>query len=154
MTSLVEEIGIKVKTRIIPQAMEEGDEEGSSAAASRLRFIHQLPLMPQWAMDMRLAEKYMSLGVLRSAVEIYERLQLSCETALCYAAADEEKEAERIILERINSHPEDARAVSILGDIRQDPNLWIKAWEIGKYSKAKASLSRYFYNPPQSSRTY
>ena len=151
MTSLVEEIGIKVKTRIIPQAMEEGDEEGSSAAASRLRFIHQLPLMPQWAMDMRLAEKYMSLGVLRSAVEIYERLQLSCETALCYAAADEEKEAERIILERINSHPEDARAVSILGDIRQDPNLWMKAWEIGKYSKAKASLSRYFYNPPQSS---
>lgn len=150
MTSLVEEIGIKVKTRIIPQAMEEGTD-GGSAAASRLRFIHQLPLMPQWAMDMRLAEKYMSIGVLRSAVEIYKRLQLSCETALCYAAVDDEKEAERIILERINSHPEDARAVSILGDIRQDPNLWIKAWEIGKYSKAKASLSRYYYNPPQGS---
>lgn len=151
MTSLVEEIGIKIKSRIIPQAAEEADGSDISAVATRLRFIHQLPLMPQWAMDTRLAEKYMSLGVLRSAVEIYERLELACEAALCYAAVDEEKEAERIILERIRTHPDDARAVSILGDIRQDPNLWLKAWEIGKYAKAKASLSRYYHNPPQSS---
>ncbi|EGV60860.1 TPR-like protein [Yamadazyma tenuis ATCC 10573] len=150
MTSLIEEIGIKIKTRIIPQAQEEASLDDSSPAASRLRFIHQMTLMPQWSMDMKLAEKYMSIGVIRSALEIFERLQLSCETALCYAAVEQEQEAKRILLERIRLHPEDARAVSILGDITQDPELWEKAWEIGKYHKAKASLSHYYYSPPQS----
>lgn len=151
MTSLVEEMGIKIKTRILPQAVEEQSSDGSGPAASRLRFIHQMTLIPQWNMDMILAEKYMSIGVLRSALEIYERLQMSCEMALCYAAVDNEEEAKRVIIERIQKHPEDARALSILGDITQDPALWEKAWQIGKYHKSKASLSRYYYAPPASS---
>lgn len=148
MTSLVEEIGIKIKTRIMPQA---NDTDDFSPSSSRLRFIHQLPLMPQWSLDAKLAEKYMSLGVLRSAVEIFERLQMSCEAALCYAAVDEEKQAVDILEARIKSHPEDARAISILGDIKQDPSYWEKAWEIGRYAKSKAALARYYYNPPRSS---
>ena len=123
MTSLIEEMGIKIKTRIIPESME---EDTSATTALRLRFIHLLPLLPQWAMDAKLAEKYMSLGVLRSAIEIYERLHMLCEAALCYAAVDNEREAENIILQRLATHPEDARAISILGDIRQDPSLWRK----------------------------
>lgn len=148
MTSLIEEIGIKIKTRIMPQASDESDE---LLASSRLRYIHQLPLLPQWTLDMKLAEKYMSLGVLRSAIEIYERLQLPCEAALCYVAVDEEQQAEQILLRRLEEFPDDARAISILGDIKQDPELWLRAWEVGKYPRAKASLSRYYYNPPASS---
>ncbi|RLV87827.1 Essential for maintenance of the cell wall protein 1 [Meyerozyma sp. JA9] len=148
MTSLVEEIGLKIKTRLLPQ---ETDTNNTSPAASRLRFIHQLPLMPQWTMDVKLAEKYMSLGVLKSALEIYERLHLECEVALCHAAVDNETEAENVLLRRLEQHPNDARATSILGDIRQDPQLWERAWEIGRYPKAKNSLSRYYYNPPANS---
>ncbi|KAG7193923.1 uncharacterized protein KQ657_005122 [Scheffersomyces spartinae] len=150
MTSLVEEIGIKIKSRIIPQAVE--SPSSHSPEASRLRFIHQLTLFPQWAMDAKLADKYMSLGVLRSAIEIYERLNMSCEAALCYAAVGQESEAENVILKRIETHPQDARAISILGDIRQDPAMWTKAWEIGRYPKAKSALSRYYYNPPKDSQ--
>lgn len=151
MTSLIEEIGIKIKSRIIPQANETDDTDGSHPSASRLRFIHQMTLMPQWLMDTKLAEKYMSIGVLRSALEIYERLEMWCEVALCYAAVDNEAQAEKVLLDRIQSHPEDARAISILGDLRQDPVLWTKAWEIGRYYRAKASLSQYYYHPPPSS---
>ncbi|RCK54656.1 Essential for maintenance of the cell wall protein 1 [Candida viswanathii] len=143
MTSLIEEMGIKIKTRIIPEAQQ---EDPNAVTALRLRFIHQLPLLPQWSMDAKLAEKYMSLGVLKSAIEIYERLQMHCEAALCYAAVDNEAEAEQILLSRLQTHPDDARAISILGDIRQDPSLWEKAWEVGRYAKAKASLSHYYYN--------
>lgn len=152
MTSLIEEIGIKVKTTLLPKLSEEELNQGNSQVASRLRFIHQMTLMPQWSMDMKLAEKYMSIGVFRSALDIYERLELACEAALCYAAIDREQEAENILVQRIKTHPEDARAISILGDIRQDPNLWEKSWEIGKYHKAKASLSKYYYAPPKDSR--
>lgn len=145
MTSIIEEIGIKIRTKVIPGS---GAQE-ESQSANRLRFVHQLPLIPQWTMDVKLAEKYMSLGVLKSALEIYERLQFASEAALCYAATGDEQQAERVISSRLEKHPDDARAISILGDIKQDPNLWLKAWEVGKYPKAKATLSRYLYNPPR-----
>lgn len=148
MTALVEEMGINIKTRVL---LSDNSESETSSVASRLRFIHQLPLMANWTMDAKLAEKYMSLGVLKSAIDIYLRLNMAVEAALCYAAVDDEAEAERLLIDRIQSHPNDVRAISILGDIKEDPLLWNKAWEIGKYAKAKASLSRYYYNPPQSS---
>lgn len=144
MTSLVEEAGIHIKTRAIPQLKEINPAD----VQSRLRYMHQLPLMGHWKMDAKLAEKYMALGVIKSAIDIYERLNMFTEAALCYAAVDEEQQAEKILLERIASHPKDARAISILGDIRQDPQLWEKAWEIGHYAKAKASLSKFYYKPP------
>lgn len=148
MTALVEEVGINITTRVVPQANE---ADPHTTAASRLRFIHQLPLMSQWAMDAQLAEKYMSLGVIKSAIDIYLRLRMVTEAALCYAAIDDEAEAERLLVQWIETHPTDARAISILGDVKQDPALWQKAWDIGRYAKAQASLSRYFYSPPPSS---
>lgn len=147
MTALVEEVGIKVKARLIPQAADEPTD--GFTAAPRLRFIHQLLLMPLWAMDVKLAEKYMSLGIIRSAIDIYERLGLVTDAALCYAAVDNEAKAQRLLRARIESHPEDARAISVLGDVTQDPELWERAWTTGRYAKAKASLSRYYYSPPR-----
>ncbi|QLQ80894.1 hypothetical protein HG537_0E02490 [Torulaspora globosa] len=144
MQSLVEELGIKIQTRLIPSSHEAENNE-------RLRYVHQLPFIPHWELEATLAEKFMSLGVLKSAVEIYERLQMACEAALCYAAVGDEKTAEEILLKRIEQQPKDARAYSILGDIRQDPDLWQKSWEIGKYVNAKNSLGKYYYNPPASS---
>lgn len=143
MQSLVEELDLKIRTKLIPH--------DDSEPTSRLKYAHQLPFIPRWELDATLAEKYMSLGVLRSAVEIFERLQMSCETALCYAAVGDEAQAKRVLLKRISDNPNDARALSILGDITQDPQLWNKSWEIGKYVNAKNSLGRYYYNPPSNS---
>lgn len=146
MQSLVEELGLKIKTKMIPDR-----NNSTSSSYTRLKYVYQLPFIPRWSLDATLAEKFMSMGVLRSAVEIYERLGMSCEAALCYAAVGDEKQAETILVNRINEYPEDARAFSILGDIRQDPSLWEKSWEIGKYVNAKNSLGRYYYNPPSGS---
>lgn len=147
MQSLVEELGLMIQTRMIPQSQ----EEANNSSAPRLKYIHQLPYIPRWELDAKLAEKYMSLGVLRSAVEIYDRLHMWCEAALCYAAVGDEKEAEKILANRVIDVPGDARAYSILGDIRQDPSLWEKSWAIGKYVNAKNSLARYYYRPPKDS---
>lgn len=146
MQSLVEELGLKIQTKMIPS-----EEKSVESTRSRLKYIHQLPLIPRWALDATLAEKYMSLGILRSAIEIYDRLHMVCEVALCHAAVGDEKEAEHLLVDHISNNPDDARAYSILGDIRQDPKLWMKSWEIGRYVNAKNSLARYYYNPPKES---
>ena len=151
MTSLIEEMGLKIKSRVIPTLKEVDEQDPLMEASKRLRFIHQLPLLSQWAMDIKLAEKYMSLGIIKSALEIYERLELPCEAALCYAATDREREAEEILEKRLEENPKDARAMSILGDIRQDPTLWQMAWDTAHYAKAKASMSHYYHSPPPSS---
>ncbi|KAF7581015.1 TPR repeat family protein [Clavispora lusitaniae] len=140
MTALVEEMGVHVATKTFGS----GDE---APVCERLRYIHQLPLMSQWAMDAALAEKYMALGVLKSAIDIYERLHMPTEAALCYAAVDDEAAAERLLRARLDVRPDDARALSVLGDIKQDPALWQRAWDVGRYAKAKASLARYAYRP-------
>ncbi|QHS75622.1 tetratricopeptide repeat-containing protein EMW1 [Saccharomyces paradoxus] len=144
MQSLVEELDLKIKSKLIPSSNEIN-------VASRLSYIHQLPFIPRWQLDATLAEKYMSLGILKSAVEIYERLGMACETALCYAAVGDEKKAEEILLQRISENDSDARAYSILGDIKQDPSLWEKSWELGKYVNAKNSLAKYYFSPPPKS---
>lgn len=145
MQSLVEELGLKISSRLIP-SQRDGTTEESPVA--RMKYIHQLPFFPRWELDSTLAEKYMSIGVLKSAVEIYERLHMFNEAALCYAAVGDEKEAEKILLKRVETNDQDARAWSILGDIRQDPTLWEKSWNMGRYVNAKNSLARYYYNPP------
>ncbi|AAS51743.2 ADL177Cp [Eremothecium gossypii ATCC 10895] len=147
MQSLVEELGLKIQHRYTP----ESDAEELTPASDRMKYIHQLPFLPRWALDRELAEKYMSMGILRSAVEIYERLELHCDAALCYAAVGDEKQASLILQKRIENNPNDARAYSILGDIRQDPALWEKSWEVGKYVNAKNSLGKFYYSPPANS---
>lgn len=119
--------------------------DGEGLAAARLRYIHQLPLIPRWDLEARLAERYMLLGALRSAVEIYSRLEMVCEAALCYALVGDEAEATTMLERYLEHTPGDARAWLILGDIRQDPGLWTKAWEVGRYAPAKASLGKHSY---------
>ena len=77
MQSLVEELDLKIKSKLIPNS----DEIN---VPSRLSYIHQLPFLPRWELDATLAEKYMSLGILKSAVEIYERLGMVCELSLIH----------------------------------------------------------------------
>ncbi|KAH3898689.1 related to Essential for maintenance of the cell wall protein 1 [Saccharomycodes ludwigii] len=140
MQSLVEELELKIKTTLIPQKNDKDENY-----FSRLQYIHQLPFIPRWSLDSALAERYMSMGLLRSAVEIYERLGMACEAALCYATVGDESKAEQILLDRVAKVTNDCRAYSILGDIKQDPKLWEKSWELGKYVNAKNSLGRYYY---------
>lgn len=149
MQSLVEEVGLKIKTRYIPTESSVDTDKELKISNSRLRYIFQLPLLARWALDTKLAEKYMSLGIVRSAIEIYERLNLQVDVALCHASIGEESKAKVILEQRVSDFPDDARALSILGDINEDPTYWEKAWEIAKYSKAKVSLSRYYYQPPK-----
>ncbi|KAH3688224.1 hypothetical protein WICPIJ_000792, partial [Wickerhamomyces pijperi] len=66
-----------------------------------------------------------------------------------HATIGEEDKARTILEQRVEQFPDDARALSILGDINEDPKYWEKAWEISKYAKAKVSLSRYYYQPPK-----
>ena len=50
--------------------------ENSAPAQDRLRFLHSIVYPPRWELKKDLAERYSALGILVSASQIYEQLEL------------------------------------------------------------------------------
>ena len=65
----------------------------SASVAERLQYIHQLASPTRWVLEAELAARWVSLGGLRTALEIYERLEMWSEVALCWAAVEREDKA-------------------------------------------------------------
>lgn len=146
-------------------------ESESAPVSERLRYVFSLCSPARWELEAELAARWVSVGGLRSALEIYERLEMWAEAALCWAASDKEEKARAIIrrqlfhatngnddtanvddekwtgLER-DPPPADApRLYCILGDIDKDLAMYEKAWKISgkRYARAQRSLGqRYF----------
>lgn len=74
-----------------PQASE------SAPASERLAYIYLLASPLRWDLEAELAARWVSLGGLRSALDIYERLELWAEAALCWAAVDREDRARKTV---------------------------------------------------------
>ncbi|KAF2154450.1 hypothetical protein K461DRAFT_223216 [Myriangium duriaei CBS 260.36] len=153
-------------TIFLPQA-----KEGESAPATeRLKYVFQLGTQTRWDLEAELAQRWVQLGGLRSALEIYERLELWAEAALCWAATQREDKAKRIVRKMLyhatdgkensdnedeenwdgperNPLPADApRLFCILGDIDSDPAMYERAWEVSgqHYARAQRSLGRMY----------
>jgi tetratricopeptide (TPR) repeat protein len=119
-----------------------------------------------------LAARWISLGGLKSALEIYERLQMWAEIALCYAGLDMDEKARSLIRAQLFMPPEDTgkgdedadairsgrqernilppdapRLFCILGDIEKDPKWYDRAWDVSgrRYPRAQRALGRYFF---------
>ncbi|KAL6231924.1 hypothetical protein BDW75DRAFT_30796 [Aspergillus navahoensis] len=147
-------------------------KEESASAADRLKYIWLLSFSTRWDLESELANRWVNLGGLRTALDIYERLQMWAEVALCYAATDKEDKA-RVTVRRqlyaptgspddeneqfegpeLSPLPADApRLFCILGDIQSDPTMYERAWDVSnqRYARSQRSLARHFLNlkPP------
>ena len=146
-------------------------ESESASASERLRYIHQLASPLTWALESELASRWVALGGLRTALEIFERLELWAEAALCWAATDREDKARQIVrlqlYRRIGSEltdgqdeaaeehkdneasplPADApRLFCILGDLDKEPKHYERAWDVSnkRYARAQRSLGKHY----------
>lgn len=85
----------------------------SAPVSERLLYIHQLASPTRWKLEAELADRWVSLGGLRTALEIYERLQMWAEVALCWAASDREDEARKIIRNQLYESSENESGASV-----------------------------------------
>lgn len=149
-------------------------ESEVAPAQDRLRHIFQLASPTRWDLEAELAQRWVELGGLRSALDIYERLELWAEVALCWAATDREDKARKIVQRQLyhrtdggtkkpeeevsdeetwsgpprDPPPLDApRLYCILGDIDQSPEMYEKAWDVShqRYARAQRSLGRLYF---------
>jgi tetratricopeptide (TPR) repeat protein len=142
----------------------------SAPATERLQYIFQLASPTRWDLEAELASRWVSLGGLRSALDIYQRLEMWAEAALCWAATEREDKARSVVRrqlfhatngdsddepsedEKWEGAPRDPapleapRLYCILGDIDSSPEMWEKAWEVSnnRYARAQRSLGRHY----------
>ncbi|KAH0314906.1 TPR-like protein, partial [Aureobasidium melanogenum] len=150
--------------------LRKGESEDSAPASERLRYIFQIAAPTRWELEGELAQRWVTLGGLRSALDIYMRLELWAEAALCYAATEKEETAKKLVRRQLfhatNNGDEEnagddeawegperqpppadaARLYCILGDLDQDASMYEKAWEVSgqRYARAQRSLGRMY----------
>lgn len=85
-----------------------------SSPSERLRYFHQLPLPSKWEMERELAKRYLSLGVTRSALEIFTRLEMWEDAVLCLQRLEKEEEAETIVRDLLEGRKVESDLIPVL----------------------------------------
>lgn len=86
-----------------------------SSPQERLRYFHQLPLPSKWEMERELANRYISLGVVRSALDIFTRLEMWEDAVGCLQRMERESEAEGIVRDLLAGRKLESDLVQELG---------------------------------------
>ncbi|CAG8717496.1 11891_t:CDS:1 [Acaulospora morrowiae] len=118
-----------------------------SSAQERMSYFYQILLPSKWDMEKELAIQYLSLGVIRSALQIFERLEMWEDVINCYIMLEKEEKAREIINEQLKANPNSPKLHCLLGDIEKNPKHWEDAWEMSghRYGRAMRSLGLYWY---------
>jgi len=88
------------------------------------------------------------VGMVMSALRMYERLGMDEDGVECLAMADRFGEAKEKCRNLPDFHT-NPKMLNMYGDLCQDESYYKKAWKVSekKYAKAKRSLARvHFYN--------
>jgi thioredoxin-like negative regulator of GroEL len=122
-------------------------EEDSAPAQDRLRNLHGIVYPPRWDMMRDLAERYAKLGVVTSAAEIFEELELWDEVVECYRIAGKESKAEEVVRKRL-AEKETPRMYAALGDLTKDPKYFERSLELshGKFYDAHVALGKFYFD--------
>ncbi|PMD35993.1 hypothetical protein L207DRAFT_494704 [Hyaloscypha variabilis F] len=142
----------------------------SAPVGERLKYIFQLNTPTRWEIETELAYAWSGVGSFISALEIFKRLKLWAEVALCYHSVGQEDKARQIIRRQLfyssngpemdhygidaeemikekwdgelrPAPPHAPRLWCILGDLDNDPKCWERAWTISKKRYARAQRS-------------
>ncbi|KIR81415.1 TPR repeat-containing protein [Cryptococcus gattii E566] len=97
------------------QALIEQMPTSDSEPKERLRYFHQLPLPSKWEMERELAKRFMSVGVIRSALEIFTRLEMWEDAIMCMQKMDKEEKAIGIVRDLLEGKKVESDLVSTLG---------------------------------------
>ncbi|KAI9302722.1 hypothetical protein BJ944DRAFT_269499 [Cunninghamella echinulata] len=126
---------------------DDDENEDVADAKERMGYIYDLLLPSKWSMERELGHRFMGLGVIKSALDIFERLEMWEDVVACYQMLDQKSKARAIVERLLKEQPESPKLWCILGDIDEDPQYWEKAWEIShhRFARAMRSLGAHWF---------
>jgi len=156
------------------QALIDQMPTADSTLGERLRLLHALPLPSKWELERELALRFLSLGVVKSALTIFERLEMWEEAVRCWQATEQRDRALAVVNDLLAGRRAEAEAVLIRGkanatgsrraelDAAREAKLWCllgeleperarehfeRAWAVSGETSGRAmrSLGGYFF---------
>ncbi|KAI0065848.1 TPR-like protein [Artomyces pyxidatus] len=95
------------------QALVDQMPTADSTLSERLLYIHSMPLPSKWEMERELALRFLSIGVVKSALEIFERLQMWEEAVKCWQAIEQREKALSVVRDLLEGRKAEAEAVLV-----------------------------------------
>lgn len=145
-----------------------------STVPERLLYFHTIPLPSKWDLERELGQRFLSLGVVKSALEIFERLEMFEEVVRCWVSLERSEKAITIVRDLLEGRKLESQAVVSRGktstsdqkrgvlDVNREAKLWCllgdlepensvahyeRAWAISKNASGRAmrSLGGYYF---------
>ena len=152
------------------QALVDQMPTADSTIQERLEYFHGIPLPSKWEMQKELATRFLSIGVVKSALEVFEKLEMWEHVVQCWQSMERRDKGITIVKDLLEGRIAEADVVlsrgrasrtTKLGVIRQ-AKLWCllgdmepenavrhytHAWEISNHTSARAvrSLGGYHF---------
>jgi tetratricopeptide (TPR) repeat protein len=154
--SLTEFEFMKKRERSLLQLHQISDDwnQGRDDAYDRQKYIFALNFPSYIEFQTIIIDKYLSMGMVMTACQIYEGLNMLEECVECYFRANHLDKAKELAEQLVQDKPS-AKLYCILGDIYKDEAMYLKAWEVSKHRSARAqrSLAKYWYNKQNAPKT-
>jgi tetratricopeptide (TPR) repeat protein len=97
------------------QALIDQMPTADSSLPERLLYFHSIPLPSKWEMDRELALRFLTLGVVKSALEIFERLEMWEQVVKCWQSMERTDKAIVIVRDLLEGRKEEAENVILRG---------------------------------------
>ncbi|KAG1735021.1 hypothetical protein EDB19DRAFT_1725621 [Suillus lakei] len=154
------------------QALVDQMPTADSPLPERLLYFHSIPLPSKWEMERELALRFLTLGVVKSALEIFERLEMWEEVVKCWQSLERTDKAVAIVRDLLEGRKEEVESVILRGkdlpsrrgklDSARQAKLWCllgdlepdnavehyeRAWVLSKETSGRAmrSLGGYYF---------
>jgi hypothetical protein len=155
------------------QALIDQMPSSDSTTSERLLYFHSIPMPTRWEMEKELAQRFLSLGVVKSALENFERLEMWEDVVKCYGALEKPEKGIVIVRDLLEGRKAEVEAVisrgksdtvhrKVVKDAAREAKLWCllgdlepdnavdhyeRAWTISKETSGRAmrSLGGYYF---------
>lgn len=146
------------------QALVDQMPTADSTVQERLEYFHGISLPSKWEMQKELATRFLSIGVVKSALEIFEKLEMWEHVVQCWKSMERPEKGIAIVKDLLEGRKAEADIVLSRGrtsgaakpDVIREAKLWCllgemepanavrhyrHAWEISNHTSARAMRS-------------
>ncbi|KAH9811118.1 hypothetical protein DFH28DRAFT_983768 [Melampsora americana] len=151
----------------------ENDPVDRCTAKERVRWTWSLEIPSKWDLERELGRKLIGLGVIRSAMEIFERLEMWEDVVQCHLTLDSKPIGIQLVKDLINGQKiesdlkmsktrfsSDGKRLGklwcLLGELESNPKHWETAWDLSEHTSSRAmrSLGAYHFSRGAYSESY
>lgn len=113
--------------------------------SERQKYFYSTSFPAYWILEKDLADLLLTLCCTKSALDIYERLELWEDIVECYIRLGRTHSAEKVIREQLEKG-ETPMLWCLLGDVTENIEFYLKAWELSNHRSARAQRSLGYYH--------